>query len=94
MQQIKAIITKRNGKKAESRGFSLTELKNAGLTKQDAKKIGIPLDVKRKSVHDENVEHLKAHAEKVKTEAKTKEQEVPEAAAKTVEKKPKKKAKS
>jgi len=89
MHHIKATIIRQNGRKAESRGFSLTELKNAGLTKQDAKKIGIPLDTKRKSAHDENVETLKAHAEKAKAEAKPKE---PEAAVETQpeEKKPKK----
>ena len=91
MHHIKATIIKPNGKKTESRGFSLTELKNAGLTKQDAKKIGIPLDVKRKSAHDENVATLKAHAEKAKAEAKPKE---PEAKTVPEEKKPKKKAKS
>jgi len=91
MHHIKAIVTNRAGRKVESRGFSLTELKNAGLNKQDAKKIGIPLDVKRKSVHDENVETLKAHAEKAKAEAKAKEQK---AETKPEEKKPKKKAKS
>jgi large subunit ribosomal protein L13e len=89
MHNIKAVITKRNGKKSTSRGFSLNELKEAGLTKQDAKKIGIPLDIKRKSTHDENTQTLKAHAEQAKAQAKPKEPE-PEPA----EKKPKKKAKS
>ena len=92
MHHIKAVIIRQNGKKAGSRGFSLTELKNAGLTKQDAKKIGIPLDVKRKSAHDENVECLKVHAEKQKAEAKPKEPEVEAAPEK--EEKPKKKSKS
>ncbi len=88
MQKIKATITKRNGKKSTSRGFSRTELQKAGLTKQDAEKMGIPLDQKRKSAHDENVEALKAHAEKAKAEAKPKEPETKPT------KKPKKKAKS
>ncbi|HMK94677.1 MAG TPA: ribosomal protein L13e [Candidatus Limnocylindrales bacterium] len=88
MQRIKATVTKRNGRKSTSRGFSLTELQKAGLTKQDAKKIGVPLDVKRKSAHDENVETLKAHAEKAKPKAKPKEPE------RKPTQKPKKKAKS
>jgi ribosomal protein L13E len=88
MQSVKAIVTKRNGRKSTSRGFSLTELQEAGLTKQNAKKMGIPLDVKRKSAHDENVATLKAHAEKAKAKAKPKEPETKPA------KKPKKKAKS
>ncbi len=91
MHHIKAIITNRNGQKVESRGFSLSELKKACLTKQDAMKIGIPLDLKRKSTHDENVETLKKHAEKAKTEAKPQK---PETETRPEEKKPKKKAKS
>jgi len=89
MQKIKAMVTKRNGRKSTSRGFSLTELQKAGLTKQDAKQIGIPLDVKRKSAHDENVETLKAHAEKTKPKEKPKEKP-----KRKLTEKPKKKAKS
>ena len=85
-------MTKRNGRKSTSRGFSLTELKKAGLTKQDAKKMGIPLDVKRKSAHDENVETLKAHAEKAKAKAKPKAK--PKEPKRKPTQKPKKKAKS
>ena len=50
MHHMKAVITKQNGKKSLGRGFSLTELKEAGLNKQDAKKIGIPLDIKTQIV--------------------------------------------
>ena len=89
MHHIKATVTKGNGKTSTSRGFSLTELKTACLTKEDAKKIGIPLDYKRKSSHDENVETLKAHAEKAKAEAKPKKTKT-----EVAEEKPKKKAKS
>jgi len=91
MHHIVATITKRNGKKSTSRGFSLSELKKACLTKQDAKKIGVPLDLKRKSTHDENVATLKMHAEKAKVEAKPK---APKTELEATEKKPKKKAKS
>lgn len=86
MYHIKAVITKQNGKPSTSRGFSLTELSKAGLNKQDAKQIGIPLDYKRKSFHDENVATLKAHGDKAKAEAKPK--------APKTEPKVKKKAKS
>jgi ribosomal protein L13E len=88
MQKIKATVTKRSGRKSTSRGFSLSELQKAGLTKQDAKQMGIPLDVKRKSAHDENVETLKAHVEKAKPKAKPKEPK------RKPTQKPKKKAKS
>jgi len=88
---MKATITKQNGKESIGRGFSLNELKKAGLTKQDAQKIGIRLDVKRKSEHEENIATLKAHAEKAKAEAKPK---APKTEPIETVKKPKKKAKS
>ena len=90
MHHMKAVITKQNGKQSIGRGFSLSELEKAGLNKQDAKKIGIPLDIKRKSLHDKNVATLKSHAEKAKAEAAAKPK--PEKSA--AETKPKKKAKS
>ena len=90
MHHMKAIITKQNDKQSTGRGFSLSELKKACLTKQDARKIGIPLDIKRKSCHDENVETIKAHAQKPKEKAPAK----PKATEPKPTAKPKKKAKS
>ncbi len=42
----------------KGRGFSLRELEAAGLTFDDALGIGIPVDKKRKSLHEENIETL------------------------------------
>ncbi len=92
MHHIKAVITKQNGKQSQGKGFSPTELEKAGLNKQEAQKMGIPLDIKRKSFHDENVTTLKAHAEKAKAEAAAKPK--PEKPATEPKTKPKKKAKS
>jgi len=72
MHHMKAIITKQNGKQSIGRGFSLNELTKAGLTRQDAKKIGVPMDIKRKSVHEENVECIKSHAQEAKKQAAAK----------------------
>jgi len=72
MHHIKPTITKQNGKQKQGKGFSLNELKEAGVNKQQAKQIGLPVDVKRKSMHDENVQTIKAHAQKAKAEAKPK----------------------
>ncbi len=52
-------VVKTGNKTREGRGFSLNELKQAGLTIFDAKRIGIYLDKRRKTVHNENVEYLK-----------------------------------
>ncbi len=90
MHHIKAVITKQNGKQSLGKGFSPTELEKAGLNKQQAQKMGIPLDIKRKSFHEENVTTLKAHEEKAKVEAAAK----PKPETHATEPKPKKKAKS
>ena len=90
MHHIKAVITKQNGKQSLGRGFSPTELEKAGLNKQQAKQMGIPFDIKRKSLHEENVACLKAHAEKAKAEAQAK----PKPEKPATESKLKKKAKS
>ena len=66
MHHIKALITKHSGKTKPSKGFSPSELREAGLTMQDAKQIGIPMDIKRKSRHDENVATLKKHTQERK----------------------------
>ncbi len=86
MNHIKVVITKHNKKQSLGKGFSTTELEKAGVNKQQAKQIGLPVDVKRKTAHDENVAAIKQHAEKAKAAAKPKPQKP--------EPKPKKKAKS
>ena len=94
MHHIKATITKQNGKQKPGKGFSLTELKNASVNRQQARQIGLPVDVKRKSAHDENVENIKAYAQKAKEQAQAKAEAKPEPEPQTTMKKPKKKAKS
>ena len=92
MHHIKAVITKHNKKQSTGKGFSPTELKNAGVNKQQARKIGLPVDVKRKSAHEENVACIKAHVEKAKAEATAAAAKLE--ASKPRSEKPKKKAKS
>jgi len=90
MRQIKVIITKHNKKQNIGKGFSTTELEKAKVNKQQARQIGLPVDVKRKSAHDENIACIKECAEKAKAAAAAKSKPTkiePEA-------KPKKKAKS
>ncbi len=62
MHHVKATVTKQNGKKSAGKGFSANELKEAGINRQQAKKLGIRVDIKRKSTHEENVAAIKAHA--------------------------------
>lgn len=48
------------------KGYSLGELKEAGVNCKIAKQLNIPIDPRRKSVHKENVENLKRFLEQVK----------------------------
>jgi len=48
-------VFKNDGKQRFGRGFSREELKKAGTSLKEAVKLGLPIDDKRKTVHDENV---------------------------------------
>jgi ribosomal protein L13E len=72
MHHIIPIITDQTGKKRRGKGFSLNELKEAGLNTSDTKKLGVHLDRKRKTAHEQNIKTLKVHATKAKSEAKAK----------------------
>ena len=82
MHHIKPKINKKDGKQRSGRGFSLDELGKVGLTLAEARRLEIPVDKRRASVHDWNVEVLKAYAEKVKAEAKPKTKPQPKKKAK------------
>jgi large subunit ribosomal protein L13e len=50
----------------EGRGFSVAEVQAAGLNPGEAKILGIPVDLRRKSTHEENVEILKEYVASAK----------------------------
>jgi large subunit ribosomal protein L13e len=50
----------------EGRGFSLAEIQAAGLNAGEAQILGVPVDLRRKSSHEENVEILKDFAAQAK----------------------------
>lgn len=53
-------------KPRDGKGFSLGELKEAGISKEQAKALGIYIDERRRSVHKENIEMLKQFIEAYK----------------------------
>lgn len=48
------------------KGFSLGELKAVGLTPSQARKLGIYVDKRRKSVREGNIEALKDYLKRIK----------------------------
>ena len=85
MHHIKPEILTPSGKQRSGKGFSLEELKKAGLNSAEAKRLKLPVDKRRKTAHDQNVKAIKAHMEKKKAKAKPKPKPKPQ---------PKKKLKS
>jgi ribosomal protein L13E len=65
MHHIKAAVTSQNGKHRLGRGFSPDEIKEAGLSDADVRSLAVPIDRKRHTSHEENIECLKAHLEKL-----------------------------
>jgi len=57
--KLKAIV-KRKRRIRVGKGFSGDELKAVGLSVKQALKMGIPVDVRRSTMHEENVETLKS----------------------------------
>ena len=82
MHHIKAQILKPDDKKRDGKGFSKAEVKKAGLNSVSARKMGLPVDPRRRTVHDENVEAVKAHAEKERAKPKPKPKPKPVKSAK------------
>jgi len=66
MYNAKPIIKRPHGKTKNGKGFSPDEIAKAGITCFQAKQMGIPVDFRRKSAHESNIETLTRIA---KTEA-------------------------
>lgn len=71
MHHIKPQILKPDERKRIGRGFTREELKKAGVNLAVARAIELPIDMRRRTCHDENVEAIKAYAAKEKAERKT-----------------------
>ncbi|MEM4701123.1 MAG: ribosomal protein L13e [Candidatus Bathyarchaeia archaeon] len=97
MEALKPLVFKKGGKQRLGKGFSLNELKKAGLNPKKALKLGIPIDVRRRTMHEENVEKLKRLLEAKQQEEtqkqKSKPEEKPEKAKRKTEEERKEKAK-
>lgn len=59
---------RRGDKERTGRGFSQDELKEAGLTIGEARHLGVPVDLNRRTSYVDNVGRLKAWVEEAKKE--------------------------
>jgi len=64
-------VRKKDGKPKEGHGFSREELRKVELDRGKALKLRIPVDLRRRSSHEENVEILKARLKEVDTPRKS-----------------------
>jgi ribosomal protein L13E len=65
-------VFKDDGKQRFGRGFSREELRRAGSSLKEATKLGLLVDDKRKTVHDENVEAAKSFLQERRPASKPK----------------------
>lgn len=65
-------VLKAREKQRDGKGFSREELKKAGTNMTEALKLRIPLDPRRKTAHEENIEAVKAFVAQKKAEQKPK----------------------
>ena len=72
MIAAKPKVFKKGGKQRHGKGFSRQELKRAGLSLKEALRFGIPLDSRRRTTYEENVEVVKNFLESKKTTSKSK----------------------
>lgn len=72
MKTIRPKVLKNDGKQRLGRGFSREELKRAGSNLNEALRFGISTDDKRKTVHEENIEAVKALLREKKLDSKPK----------------------
>jgi ribosomal protein L13E len=72
MMTARPKVFKKGRKQRYGRGFSREELKKAGLSFKEALKLSIPIDSKRRTTHEENVEIIKTLLKNMKTETKHK----------------------
>jgi ribosomal protein L13E len=72
MTEVKPKVESPSGKQRRGKGFSREELKKAGTNLTEALKLSIPVDSRRKTFHEENVEAVKNLLESKKPPPKAK----------------------
>ena len=74
--KIQSVVQKRKDGTRKGKGFSRGELKEAKIDFKQALKFAIPLDLRRKTKHPENVKIIKEHMRKLGLKSKKRKKEV------------------
>lgn len=61
--RVAAVVEGGTKRARKGKGFSLDELKGAKISPGEAKKLGVPIDTRRKTSYDDNIEFLKEYIE-------------------------------
>ena len=72
MTAPKPRVFKTREKQRHGKGFSRGELKKAGTNMKEALKLRVPVDPRRKTAHEENIEAVKAFVAQKKAEQEPK----------------------
>ena len=68
--KIQSVVQKRKDRSRKGKGFSRGELKEANIDFRRALKLAIPIDLRRKTKHEENITVLKAYFHKFEPKTK------------------------
>jgi len=74
--KLQPMVLKKGGKTRKGKGFSRGELREAGLDSKQALKLGISVDLRRKTKSEENVKVLKQHLRSLSLKKKAKSRAV------------------
>ena len=64
--KIRSTVQKKDGRTREGKGFSKGELREVGIGFKQALRLKIPIDLRRKTKHKDNVKTLKQHLQSLK----------------------------
>ncbi len=62
---LRPIVYRKRRRVRLGRGFSRDELREVGLSLKEARRYGIPVDPRRRTKHEENVEALRQHLKEI-----------------------------
>jgi len=74
--KLQPIVLKKKDKTRKGKGFSRSELREAEIDSKQALKLGIPIDLRRKTKSKENIKILKQHLQRLSSKKKTKSRAV------------------